>query len=297
MLTLAPIPDREALKALALNSVASPQSRRAYNTAIDGFLDWLAGRLITRATILEYRTRLLDGGLSSSTVNLRLCAIRTLAREANAAGHIDPVTAAGIAMVRGVPSRGVRLGRWLTAEQAAALLRAPDVETLRGRRDYAILAVLTGCGLRRAELCRVTLDDIQQRDGRAVFADLQGKGGRVRTVPIPGWVERALGDWIMAAGLGSGVVFRSVGKHDRLRARGLSESGVLWVVGRYAAAAGLRATPHDLRRTCAKLCRLSGGDLEQIQFLLGHASIQTTERYLGGRQALKVAVNDDMGIV
>ena len=54
--------------------------------------------------------------------------------------------------------------------------------------------------------------------------------------------------------------------------------------------------PHDLRRTCAKLCRKSGGDLEQIQMLLGHASIQTTERYLGSRQNLKEAVNDRLGL-
>jgi integrase len=58
----------------------------------------------------------------------------------------------------------------------------------------------------------------------------------------------------------------------------------------------LQLSPHDLRRTCAKLCRLSGGALEQIQFLLGHASVQTTERYLGGKQELQVAVNDKLGV-
>ena len=61
-----------------------------------------------------------------------------------------------------------------------------------------------------------------------------------------------------------------------------------------AADLGLQLSPHDLRRTCAKLCRLSGGALEQIQFLLGHASVQTTERYLGGKQEITVAVNDHL---
>jgi integrase len=74
----------------------------------------------------------------------------------------------------------------------------------------------------------------------------------------------------------------------------LSTTAVLGVVGEYAAELGLKLTPHDLRRTCAKLCRLSGGALEQIQFLLGHASVQTTERYLGGKQELQVAVNDKL---
>ena len=53
---------------------------------------------------------------------------------------------------------------------------------------------------------------------------------------------------------------------------------------------------HDLRRTCAKLCRKAGGDLEQIKFLLGHSSIQTTERYLGSEQEIAVAVNDSLGL-
>ena len=57
-----------------------------------------------------------------------------------------------------------------------------------------------------------------------------------------------------------------------------------------------KLSPHDLRRTCARLCHLSGGELDQIQFLLGHVSIQTTERYLGCKQKLRYAVNDTLGI-
>jgi integrase len=73
---------------------------------------------------------------------------------------------------------------------------------------------------------------------------------------------------------------------------------VLWDVVRAAAArAGIeRLAPHDLRRTCARLCHLAGGELEQIQFLLGHVSMQTTERYLGCKQKLRCAVNDRLGI-
>jgi site-specific recombinase XerD len=73
---------------------------------------------------------------------------------------------------------------------------------------------------------------------------------------------------------------------------------VLWDVVRATAAhAGIdKLAPHDLRRTCARLCHLAGGELDQIQFLLGHVSVQTTERYLGCKQKLHCAVNDRLGI-
>jgi hypothetical protein len=73
---------------------------------------------------------------------------------------------------------------------------------------------------------------------------------------------------------------------------------VLWeIVKKAAQAAGIeKLAPHDLRRTCARLCHLAGGELDQIQFLLGHVSIQTTEHYLGCKQKLRIAVNDKLGI-
>jgi site-specific recombinase XerD len=73
---------------------------------------------------------------------------------------------------------------------------------------------------------------------------------------------------------------------------------VVWhVVKQYAANLGLaRIAPHDLHRSCARLCHAAGGEMEQIQFLLGHASVQTTEKYLGSKQRLREAVNDRIGI-
>ncbi|MGI8960534.1 MAG: tyrosine-type recombinase/integrase [Bryobacteraceae bacterium] len=83
------------------------------------------------------------------------------------------------------------MGNWLTAEQSKNLLAAFESTTLRGKRDYAIVAVLIGCGLRRAELATVSVQDLQQREEHWVFADLIGKGGHVRTTPIPQWVGTA----------------------------------------------------------------------------------------------------------
>ena len=93
------------------------------------------------------------------------------------------------------------------------------------------------------------------------------------------------------------AVFLAINKSGRVWGDGMSPK-VPWDVVRAAAArAGIdKLAPHDLRRTCARLCHLAGGELDQIQFLLGHVSIQTTERYLGCKQKLRDAVNDRLGI-
>ena len=160
-----------------------------------------------------------------------------------------------------------------------------------------MVAMLIGCGLRRAELLALTLESLQQREEHWVIADLVGKGGHVRTVPIPGWVKGAVNAWTDAVGITHGPVFRAINKAGRVWGDGMSPK-VLWDVVRAAAGrAGIeKLAPHDLRRTCARLCHLAGGELDQIRFLLGHVSIQTTERYLGCKQRLRCAVNDRLGI-
>jgi integrase len=118
---------------------------------------------------------------------------------------------------------------------------------------------------------------------------------------VPAWVKNAIDAWTVAAGITEGRIFRSIPKGAKggpLKSKTLAPMGVWWLVKEYAEGIGLKnLAPHDLRRTCAKLCRKSGGDLEQIQMLLGHASIQTTEKYLGMQQNLVEAVNDKLGIV
>jgi integrase len=116
-------------------------------------------------------------------------------------------------------------------------------------------------------------------------------------VPIPAWVKAGIDEWKKAAGITDGALFRSINKTGRVWGTGMTPK-VLWGIVREAASrAGIeKLAPHDLRRSCARLCHLAGGELDQIQFLLGHVSIQTTERYLGCKQKLRVAVNDRMGI-
>ena len=145
-----------------------------------------------------------------------------------------------------------------------------------------MVAMLIGGGLRRAELLALTLESVQQREEHWVIADIVGKGGHVPTVPIPGWVKDAVDAWTDAVDITHGPVFRAINKAGRVWGDGMSPK-VLWDVVRAAAGrAGIeKLAPHDLRRTCARLCHLAGGELDQIRFLLGHVSIQTTERYLG----------------
>jgi integrase len=184
-----------------------------------------------------------------------------------------------------------------TIEQGQTLLHVFDDATLRGKRDYAMIAVLLGCGLRRAELAAVTVADLQRREEHWVFADLIGKGGHVRTVPVPDWVGSAIQAWLTAAAVTAGPMFRAMNKAGRVAPNGFSPK-VIWSVVRTACCqCGLPGVaPHDLRRTCARLCHNAGGEIEQIQYLLGHESVQTTERYIGCKQRLRNAVNDRIGL-
>ncbi|MBS1826209.1 MAG: tyrosine-type recombinase/integrase [Acidobacteria bacterium] len=297
-----PSPDAIArLKALLLDSVNSPESKRAYGRAIEDFLDWYRrespGTGFTKATVQSYRVHLLSAGRSASTVNVRMSAIRRLAAEAADNGLMAPELASGVGRVKGVKREGVRTGNWLTVGQAEELVNAPDPDTLKGKRDRALLAILIGCGLRREEAATLTLEHIQQRDARWVIVDMKGKGGRVRTVPMPSWSKAAMDVWTAAAGFTSGRVFRPVNKGDRLSGGQMTAQSIFETVKKYAAEIGVaNIAPHDLRRTFAKLAHRGRAALEQIQLSLGHASVQTTERYLGVRQDLTDAPCDRLGL-
>jgi integrase/recombinase XerD len=287
----------QRLKALVLDSVSSPITKRVYSMALDEFLGWFRleprPRGFCKATVSAWRVSIEVRGLGSSSIIIRMSAIRKLAAEASDNGLIAPELAAGISRVRSVKSTGIRVGNWLSLRQAQALLSAPNISTVKGLRDRAILAVLLGCGLRRSEVAALTFAHVQQRDGRWCIVDLKGKHGRVRTMPMPTWVKMAIDAWTSAAPLADGYVFRPVNRADRVAGECLGEKVVWQMLQPYARTVGVPGiAPHDCRRTCAKLCRAAGGELEQIQLLLGHASVQTTERYLGTKQDLVHAPND-----
>src|SRR5208282_5995954 len=288
--------DWRRLKALVLDSVSSPITKRVYNLGLNEFFAWYALEPrpgFTKATVSAWRVALEARGLGSVSINVRITAVRKLAVEAADNGLLAPELAAGISRVKGAKSKGVRVGNWLSVQQAQKLLNAPDISTKKGLRDRAMLAVLLGCGLRRSEVAALTLKHIQQRDNRWCIVDLVGKHGRVRTIPVPTWVKVVIDSWTEAAGVTDGHVLRRIARGDQVRSEPMSEKVVWQLLQPYAMAAGVPGiAPHDLRRSCAKMCRAAGGELEQIQLLLGYSSVQTTERYLGTKQDLVHAPND-----
>jgi len=279
-----------------LNSLTSPGSRRVYQFAINQFINWYCSEprlAFNRIVVVRYRMYLESRRLAANTINQQLAVVRRLAHEAADAGLLSPDLAAGIGRVKGVKQLGQRSGNWLSLEQSSSVLARAQGDRLRQKRDYAMLALLFGCGLRRSELVGLEMSDVQQRQEHWAIVDLIGKGGHIRTVPIPEWAKQALDQWTAAARIADGKIFRRVSSMGKVWGKGISQNVVWYVVKGCCEKAGLEhIAPHDLRRTCAKLCHSSGGEIEQIQFLLGHASVQTTERYLGCKQNLGHPVND-----
>jgi len=203
----------DRLKALVLDSVSSPITRRVYNMALNEFMNWYVQAPrpgFSKATVSAWRASLEARKLGSSSIIIRMSAIRKLAGEAVDNGLLSPELAAGISRVKSVKSVGIRTGNWLLLRQAQALLSAPDASTTKGLRDRAIIDVLLGCGLRRSEVASLTLQHVQQRDGRWCIVDLKGKHGGIRTAPVPTWVKLTIDSWLSAAGIEIGCVFRTL---------------------------------------------------------------------------------------
>jgi site-specific recombinase XerD len=222
--TILRLPDLEQSKNAVLNSLAAASSQESYGHAIDEFIGWYCSEprlAFNRSVVLRYRFFLEQKNLAPSTINVRLAAVRRLAHEAADTGLLSPELAAGIGRVKGAKRLGVRIGNWLTVEQSKSLLAEPQGDSLRGdslrgKRDRAILALLIGCGLRRAELVGLGLEDFQVREEHWVIADLIGKGKHIRTVPVPAWAKRVVDEWTDAASINAGTLFRRVGRTSRL---------------------------------------------------------------------------------
>ena len=156
-----------------------------------------------------------------------------------------------------------------------------------------MLSVLLGCGLRRSEVAGLKISEIQRREDHWAIVDLVGKAGHVRTVPVPAWAKSAVDAWAESVPIVAGKLFWSIRKNGTVWGTGITQNVVWYVVKACANRVGIKPlVPHDLRRTYARLCHAAGGELEQIQFLLGHASVQNTERYIGCKLDLSQVLSD-----
>lgn len=183
---------------------------------MEQFITWHCSEprlALNRAVVLRFRLYLESLGLTAGTINQRLAAVRRLAYEAADSGLLSPELAAGIRGIKGVKQLGSPAGNWLTPDQARTLLQAADGEGLRSLHDLAMLSVLLGCGLRRAELSGLEFDDLQTRQEHWAIVDLVGNGGHVRTVPMPLWVKAAVDRWTSAAKVATGRIFRAISRH------------------------------------------------------------------------------------
>jgi len=220
--------DLDHSKLQILNSLRSPASRRVYEYAIDQFIAWYCSEprlAFNRIVVVRYRMYLESRGLAANTINQQLAAVRRLAHEAADSGLLSPELAAGITRVKGVKQLGFRSGNWLSADESSRVLQRAYGPHLRAKRDYAMLAILFGCGLRRSELVGLKFDDVQMRQGHWAIVDLVGKGGHIRTVPIPAWAKAALDVWVIASGVATGRIFRAVARQERY---GAEESRRTW---------------------------------------------------------------------
>jgi site-specific recombinase XerD len=282
---------------MVLDSLTSPRTRRDYARALRDFLAWYVQEQrqgLNRITVQAHIRALREAGTPASSINQRLAAIRKLAMEAADNGLLDESTAQAIRRVPNQPNRGKKLGNWLTAEQARAMMDAPDCTTLAGKRDAAILAVALGAGLRREEIAGLVVKQIQARDNRWLIVDIAGKHHRVRSVAIHDVIKARIDEWLSEAGIASGPIFRRVYRSGKI-GESMSAQTVWLVVQKYNPLE-LTLAPHDMRRTFAILAYEAGASLKSIQNALGHESVETTEHYIGERADIHIAPSDMLPI-
>lgn len=271
-------------------------TKRAYLARLRKFIAWREQHHPTGeflAQLNKYVEHLQASGMSPRSVQVHVNTIKGLIRTAailddsgtllNQLPRLD--------MVKPPKVRGELQGNRLSDRQRQALIDLPGTDTHKGRRDTAILALLAVCGLRRSEITGLSWMHIAELDGHKVIQNLRGKHGRVRTIklPIPLW--RRIVEYAALAGLDNSPeapVFVSIGKGDAIRpGRRIPTSSIEFMVKHYVARLNSRGietpsiSPHDLRRTAAKLARDGGATIEQVQVMLGHASPQTTSAYIG----------------
>jgi site-specific recombinase XerD len=178
----------------------SANTRRAYQSHISRFLTWSSASVLNRETIKSYIRSLELAGQSAQVRNQALAALKKLAAEAGELGCIDPSIASQIQNIKSKKQAGIKTGRWLTAVQLRQLIESVDKETAQGKRDRCVLALLAGAGLRRAEICALTADQVQKIGDSTILSNVVGKGNRIRTVRIPAWCAQITEEWIEALG-------------------------------------------------------------------------------------------------
>lgn len=235
---------------------------------------------MTYDVVLAYRTRQIDRGLSPSTVNLQLCTLRMVAKQAWLKGMMTIETYSAIREVKSVRGSRVSRGRALNTRETGKLIAQSELKgTAIGVRDAAIIALAVGCGMRRAEIATLKLQNINHQT-RVIT--ILGKGNKERKVAPSDDVWCRLEDWLKVRGEeGCENVFVAIKKGDNIQPYwAITASAIYQLLKSRAGDSQVSAfTPHDLRRTFATRLLESGADINTVRQAMGHASIITTQRY------------------
>ena len=254
-------------------------TKRAYQNDISDFMTFagVAGiedlGTLTRAHVIAWRQALLRRGLKSATIRRKLAALASM-YDYLCEKYITPINP-----VDGVkrPATSSQEGATpiISNEKARNVFDRIDATTLKGKRDRAILAVFLYHALRCNELCRLTVEDRQQRGG-VYHLKIHGKRSKIRYVPIEAKAQRFIEEYLEQAGHTTGPLFRPVqnnaggGKIDRA----MNSSSINRLTHHY-----LGVGPHSLRATAATNALANDADLKKVQEMLGHSSIATTRIY------------------
>jgi site-specific recombinase XerD len=268
-------------------NLANPATRRAYEHALQDFMSF-AGvqrpeefRTVTRAHVIAWREDLVRRALSATTIRHRLAALSSLFEylcDRNAVTH-NPVKGIKRPAVDSNEGKTPALGD----HQARGLLDAPDSDSLKGKRDRALLATLLYHALRRDELCRLKVKDYKQERRGVPHLKVSGKGGKTRYVPLHPAASRLILDYLEAAGHGAdegGALFRSLlAQRSPSAPQSLSPDAVYKIVRAYSDTLGFKIGAHALRATAATNALDHQADIAKVQEWLGHANIATTRIY------------------
>ncbi len=262
-------------------------TRRAYENALGDFMRFTGivqaeeFRTVTRAHVIAWRDDLAKRGLSGMTVRHRLAALSSLFEylcERNAVTH-NPVKGVKRPPVESYEGKTPALGD----HQARTLLDAPEGDTLKSKRDRALLATLLYHALRRDELCRLTVKDYKHERRGVAHLKIHGKGGKTRYVPLHPAASGLIGDYLEAAGHGAdgtGALFRPIRNNcTGVLDKALTPDAVYKIVRGLSGALGFQIGAHALRATAATNALDHQADIAKVQEWLGHANIATTRIY------------------
>ena len=266
----------------------APSSLAKYQQALRAYLAFCGtpAQALQATNLARWRTHLAQHTtLSPHTINRLLAAVKRLVKEAAAQGYVEVVTAAAFASVSGVKPQALKdrlkttTRTRLTPGQMRLLCDAPDPQTLRGRRDRALLATLASSGCRVSEVVTLTAAQIASRTGRFVLQVLGKNQTAPREAPLSQEAYMLIEAWLARRPVESAYLFTSfAGRGPRATTKPMSLTAVWQAVQQYAAAVGLRhVKPHDFRRFVGT--ELAKRDIRQAQKALGHTRIETTAKH------------------